>query len=223
MQAASDHWYEEYLGRERFASFLEAADGDRSQAVALVEWDRDMRGELQKGLGEWEIALRNAYDAVISSWWQGDQHWLLDPQSPVRRPILRDGVDINAKTRHAIAKAVRYARGDTSAGQLIANLTLDFWRYLTVTSREKSLWVPALHRAYNQGASRQKIDHEVNMLYRLRNRVAHHEPIIRQPAQRLAVRLFLSCEEIRPELGDEMLRRHTIVALWEKRPVPWKE
>ncbi|MEV0459262.1 hypothetical protein [Catellatospora methionotrophica] len=221
MQA--DHWYDEYLGRERFASFLEAADGDRKLAVALVDWDREMRGELQKGLGEWEIALRNAYDAVIGAWWKGDQHWLLDPHSPVRRQILRKGVDINAKPRHAISKAVRYARGDTSGGQLIANLTLDFWRYLTVPSREKSLWVPALYRAYPEGSSRERIDVEVNMLYRLRNRVAHHEPIIRKPISRLAVRLFLSCEQIRPELGDELQGRQTISALWDKRPLPWQE
>jgi hypothetical protein len=227
MQAASDRWYEDFLGQERFASFLEAAKGDRYQAIALVEWDREMRGELQKALGEWELALRNAYDAKISAWWTAEmrreEHWLIDPDSPVQRPIIRNGIDINAKTRSTIAKARGRAGATASSGQIVANLTLDFWRYLSVASREKSLWVPVLHRAFPHRSDRVKVDREIDTLYRLRNRIAHHEPIVRKPVDKLAARLCWSCEQVRPELADAIQQRWIIADLWKQRPVPWSE
>jgi hypothetical protein len=223
MQAATDQWYEQFLGQERFASFLQATDRDRSLAIALVDWDREMRGELQKALGEWELALRNAYDSALSAWWPQDKDWLTDPDSPVQRPLIIDGVDINAKTRATIAKAVQRAGRAASHGQIVANLTLDFWRYLSVTKREKSLWIPALHRAFPRGTDRTQVDREIDSLYRLRNRVAHHEPIVRKPVHRLAIRLILNCEQVRPELADMIQKRWLIADLWQQRPVPWTE
>jgi hypothetical protein len=223
MQAGSDHWYEAFLGQERFESFLGAAEGDRSQAIALVDWDREMRGELHKALGEWELALRNAYDAALSAWWPKDGDWLTHPESPVQRPLIIDGGDINAKTRATIAKAVRRAGRDAEHGQIVANLTLDFWRYLSVAKREKTLWVPALYRAFPHGADRAEVDRVVDSLYRLRNRVAHHEPIVRKPVHKLAARLVLSCEAVRPELADAIQERWVIADLWKQRPVPWND
>ncbi|WP_034593776.1 Abi family protein [Hamadaea tsunoensis] len=217
--ALDDGWYEPYLGNERFARFLSAAHNDRSRAVALVDWDREMRGELQKILGEWEIALRNAYDAVMSRWWIGPEHWLLDPMSPVRRPIMHGAEDVNKRSREAIVRAVRRMRPDEPIGQLISHLNLDFWRYLSVKAREKSLWVPALHRAFPRGTERFDVDRQIDMLYRLRNRVAHHEPIFHKPIKTYVTSLVFSCERIRPELGSDIAARDSIARLWRDRPI----
>ncbi len=212
-------WYEDYLGKERLLRFLSATQSDAVRAIELIEWDREMRGELQKVLGEWEIALRNAYDLALRSWWQGDQHWLLDPAGPVQRPILQGNEDINAKTRITIGKAAKRAGKDAPIGKVIANLTLDFWRYLSVKSREKSLWVPALHRAFPKGTDRGRVDRQIDLLYRLRNRIAHHEPIFHKPIQEYTANLVYSCELIRPPLSDAIQERASIATLWHKRPV----
>jgi hypothetical protein len=217
--AINDGWYELYLGGDRLARFMSAARHDRRRAIALVDWDREMRGELQKILGEWEIALRNAYDAAISSWWTGPTHWLLDPRSPVRREIMHGSEDLNRRSRQTIHKAVSRTKPDDPIGKVIANLTLDFWRYLSVKAREKTLWVPALHRAFPQGSDRAEIDRQIDTLYRLRNRVAHHEPIFHKPVMPLTTSLVHSCELVRPELADDIVSRGTIRQLWRDRPV----
>lgn len=217
--AIDDDWYKPYLGDDRFARFLSAARYDRTKAIALVNWDREMRAELQKALGEWEIALRNAYDKVMSAWWSGQSHWLLDPMSPVRRPVMHGAEDINKRSRQAILRAIDRTKPSDPIGKVIANLTLDFWRYLSVRAREKSLWVPVLHRAFPKESTRPAVDHQIDLLYRLRNRVAHHEPIFHKPVPQLAVQLFSSCEQLRPELADEIVRRGTITKLWHERPV----
>jgi hypothetical protein len=217
--ALEDGWYEPFLGHERFARFLSAAHHDRSRAIALVNWDREMRGELQKILGEWEIALRNAYDTAIGRWWNGFDHWLLDPLSPVNRPIMQGSEDLNRNSREAIRRAVRRMRPGEPIGQLISHLNLDFWRYLSVRAREKSLWVPALHRAFPKGSDRFEVDRQIDMLYRLRNRVAHHEPVFHKPIKTYVTSLVISCEHLRPELASEIVDRGSIDRLWRDRPI----
>jgi hypothetical protein len=64
-----------------------------------------------------------------------------------------------------------------SEGHVVAEFTFGFWRYLTRSSHEKTLWVPYLHRAFPPGTSRKAVDKHVTKLNDLRNRVAHHEPL----------------------------------------------
>ncbi|MEV6967993.1 Abi family protein [Hamadaea sp. NPDC051192] len=215
----NDGWYESYLGSDRLARFLAGVRQDRGRVGALVDWDREMRGELQKMLGEWEIALRNAYDRAISSWWTGEQHWLKDPASPVNREIMHRGEDLNKISRNSIRKAVLRTKPGDPIGRVIANLSLDFWRYLSVTAREKTLWVPALHRAFPKGSDRAQIDRQIDSLYRLRNRVAHHEPIFHKPIVPLTTSLVHNCELVRPELADTIVGRGTVKQLWGDRPI----
>jgi hypothetical protein len=212
-------WHESWLSHERFAKFLDATQGDRSRAIALVDWDHEMGAELLKGLGEWELALRNRYDAVLSDWWKGEEHWLLDPGSPVQRPIFRDGVDINAIPRSSIGKAIIRAKGIKDPNRIVANLNLDFWRFLSVTSREKSLWVPVLYKAFPPGSRRDEVDYQINRLYRLRNRLAHREPIFHMHIRQLTASLLANCERILPELHDAMLSRNLYRKIWEKNPL----
>lgn len=225
MVGIENAWHEAYLGMERFQIFLQAVGNDRSRAITLVDWDREMRGELHKALGEWELALRNAYDAVMRSWWKGDKHWLLDSQSPVQRPIFHKYKDINGQSRRSIAKAVSYAKRTLKEGEevspndVVANLSLDFWRYLSTKAREKSLWVPVLHRAFPKGSDRAQIDHQIDVLYRIRNRIAHLEPIFRKPVTAYTTKLVSTCELICPPLADAIMEQGGIAKLWQQRPV----
>jgi hypothetical protein len=222
MELVDERWHEHYLGKERLQIFLDAAKNDRKLAMALVEWDTEMRGELYEVLSRWEIALRNAYDRVMRQWWTGEEHWLLDPRSPVRR-INPDGSDSNDRNRRAIDKAVKEATArhgkDAPIAQVISALNLGFWRYLTCKDKEKSLWVPVLHRAFPRPSNRDQIDKQIGRLHRLRNRVAHHEPIFRQRVKDESIALVHSCERLRPELAELIEERGTIGSTWAKCPI----
>ena len=97
---------------------------------------------------------------------------------------------------------------------MIAELTLGFWRYLSTTAHHHPLWIPYLHNAFTPGTARQAVDAPVGRLHQLRNRIAHHEPLLRRntatgvlslTTQHLFDRLadlFAVAELISPELHD---------------------
>lgn len=68
-------------------------------------------------------------------------------------------------------------------GRIVAELNLGFWRYLLGERYARSLWNPGgltgLRGAFGSISDRRTIDLSVTRMYELRNRVAHHEPIIK--------------------------------------------
>jgi hypothetical protein len=66
-----------------------------------------------------------------------------------------------------------------SPGKVIAELTFGFWPS-TVTKRfHTKLWVPSLHKAFPHARVPRKIIHlRLETIRHLRNRIAHHEPIL---------------------------------------------
>lgn len=66
---------------------------------------------------------------------------------------------------------------------MVAELSFGFWRFLRDRRYQTTLWPQALRFAFpHQGSStRREIYAAVNDLHRLRNRIAHHEPIHHLP------------------------------------------
>jgi hypothetical protein len=87
-------------------------------------------------------------------------------------------VDANQTPRQQIERAVREAGPGAVPGKAIAELNFGFWRYLSTTAHHYPLWIPYLHNAFKRGTARQAVDKPVGRLHRLRNRIAHHEPLL---------------------------------------------
>ncbi len=49
-----------------------------------------------RDISYFEVALRNAYNDTMGSRWDGDEHWLLDDGSPVRKPVVRKSGNCDA-------------------------------------------------------------------------------------------------------------------------------
>ena len=82
---AARPWAERWLSAERLAPYLEAGNDDLDVALKLYRWNAELGQVLLRDISHFEVALRNAYDAVMRECWQGDAHWLLDDESPARR------------------------------------------------------------------------------------------------------------------------------------------
>jgi hypothetical protein len=66
-----------------------------------------------------------------------------------------------------------------TTGQLIAQLTLFFWKRLFSPDYADTLWKRSLRRLFpNKALSRAEISEQLEALYQSRNRIAHHEPVI---------------------------------------------
>ncbi|GEL27139.1 hypothetical protein PSU4_60930 [Pseudonocardia sulfidoxydans NBRC 16205] len=188
MTAASDDdsWLEDWLSPPRFAVYVNAADGDRGRARQLYEWNAAVSAAFHHDLGHLEVALRNAYDRALSQGGSDRRHWVFDPfrhfPPQMRRAANGRRYDANETSRVMIQRAVDEASKDSAGvqpapGKVIAELNFGFWRFLSVRRLHESLWVPRLHTAFRPGTSRREVDDPVVRLHKLRNRVAHHEPL----------------------------------------------
>jgi hypothetical protein len=63
-------------------------------------------------------------------------------------------------------------------GQVIAQLSLYFWKRLFSSDYEQDLWKRSLRQIFpNKRLSRTDISNSLEVIYQARNRIAHHEPI----------------------------------------------
>lgn len=219
-------WVEEWLSPARFSVYLAKAGGDHARALALYEWNSTLSCAVLHDLGHFEVALRNAYAAALDRTWQGAQHWLDDPASPLRAPLWRmkrrrtgrQRVDVNQKIRRAIDDARRKHGLEASPGKIIAELSLGQWRYLSSAAHEKTLWVPYLHHAFPSGTSRAEVDAKIGDLHRLRNRAAHWEPLLQEPVADRVSDLLRVAGLLNANLASYIQRHSQVSNLLGNRP-----
>jgi hypothetical protein len=160
-------WVERWLSAPRFARFLTAAGGERRLALELYEWNVSAASAVLHDLAHLEIALRNAYDRALTAA-DPDGDWARDGGAlfaPLWRTRGRGRVDVNEESRRILADARRHAGMGVPHGKVVAELSFGFWRYLSSAAREKTLWVPHLHKAFAPGAGRRRdIDEPVTRL-----------------------------------------------------------
>lgn len=216
-------WVEAWLSGPRFAVYLAATGADRDRALALYEWNAQLSAALMHDLAHVEVGLRNAYDVALSARWPGPPHWALTGDTvfaPVYRTRGRRRVDVNEKPRDSLRHAIANAGGPTAPpGKIVAELMFGFWRYLSSAAHEKTLWVPALHRAFPPGTDRAAhVDGPVGRLHALRNRVAHHEPLLTTGVTgRLADMLGLAAR-LDAQLGQYLQGTSTVANLLATQP-----
>jgi hypothetical protein len=65
-------------------------------------------------------------------------------------------------------------------GKVVAELMLGFWWSLLSDEYNRRLWQPCLQFSFDGPVRRTRLHAELDELRRLRNRIAHHEPIHRR-------------------------------------------
>ena len=93
-----------------------------------------------------------------------------------------------------------------------------FWRYLSSSAHEKTLWVPYLHRAFPAGTQRGDLDARIGRIHALRNRVAHHEPLVAQDVRACTSDFAYVARLIAPSLGAYMMRTTRVDELLNAQP-----
>lgn len=172
-------WAKRRLSEERLEPYLRQCDGDIDRAIELYEWNISLGEVLMRDVSHFEVAIRNSYDRVMTERWDGSEHWLLDDDSPARRPVMRSAargqLDVNRINRKIIDDAVARLRPGFTSGSLVASLTLGFWVHLSDRSREAVIWRTGLYRAWPKGTNRAELQRSLDAILKLRNRIAHNE------------------------------------------------
>lgn len=179
---ANPTWPATTFSSERWNTYMAASDGNFDLALALYDWNLNLAAALIKDIGYFEVALRNIFDTQLRA--SFGPEWMLDPESPVRAPLMRTRsgrrIDANHPNRANLDRALRHAGQRATHGQQVAALSFGFWRHLTDSAYESRLWVPILSRSFSPPPARATLGTDLKLIHTLRNRAAHHESFITQ-------------------------------------------
>jgi hypothetical protein len=163
---------EQSLSLERFGRYLDWAAGDRAAAIELYTLNARLSESLYTPLHMLEVVLRNRVHAVMAE--ARHEGWFHD-----------DGVLLAEWQPDQLAKAINDLEQDgkeATPGRIVAALTFGFWTSMFGKDYEV-LWQTTLHRVGRRqdgkGLRRKDFSGPLAKIRNLRNRIAHHEPILK--------------------------------------------
>lgn len=159
----------------RFEPYLAETRGDYDDALALYVWNARISAAAFETLHHVEVLVRNSVDvqfAPVDPSARPEDTWLGNPSILIGP--ARDRV------RATIDRVVRDGKRPTR-GRVVAGLSFGFWRAL-FDKKYQQLWNTHLHRAFLAGSGdRSEVAALMSNLVPFRNRLAHHETIVRRP------------------------------------------
>lgn len=172
------------LSRERLSKYLVRTGNDASRALALYEWNSEAAAALTAVLSVVEIALRNGIHRALTDAFGPTWH---------RVPRLRHS--------HAVVESelvgaeTRTRKPSPMLPDIIAASNFNLWRELLRPPYAGVFWAKRLPIAFPNvtltGHERQllpPLHDRVERLQDLRNRIAHHEPILGSSWERIGAK-----------------------------------
>jgi hypothetical protein len=115
--------------------------------------------------------------------------------------------------RDAVAKArnkLGSGAGPHDPGRIVAELSFGFWVALFARRYEVLLWRTTLHQRFDPTPARRLLHNRLSGLLALRNRIAHHEPILQRNLQADHDKILWVLGTLSPEMGA-WVRHHSRV------------
>lgn len=205
-------WVVDWLSAPRLHTYVAAAGP--SAALERYAWNCRTSTALFELIGWFEVAWRNNIDRAICRRRAAHApHWLFDRSFPLR-PTTWAKVDEAVRT-------VRRRVDRPTAGQVIAELTLGFWRF-TASGYRQTVWMNYLSRAFPHAPGPPRaasMDRQLDRIIKLRNRIAHHEPVGPVCAVRETVADILTIGQwISPAMADWWRSRTAALHVLSVRP-----
>jgi hypothetical protein len=203
-----------HLSAPRLATYARATGDDLDRAVELYLWNAGVAGALWEVLGHVEVVLRNVlHDAMTARHQRLGRtgQWYDDPAQEISQHA-RDDIG-RAKQR------LQRAGAPLLPGKIVAELGFGFWRFLLARRYTASLW-PALRPTfpYLPGSDRRLLEAPVARLHVLRNRVAHHEPLLTEPLDDRYTDLLDVVGFVHPHLRTWLDTHNRLQATLAQRP-----
>lgn len=169
-----DHKYQHFaqaISPERFARYQAFAKGDDAEAYQLYSINLRLSEAFYPSLHGLELALRNQIHNRLTEMF--DERWFN------REEFQR--LDSQKEQLAEVYERLRKDPEHCAPGQVVAGLMLGYWTALL--SREyDDVWQTGLNtiavNASGKRFARKQIHEPLTNIRNLRNRIAHHEPII---------------------------------------------
>lgn len=209
------------LSPARLQTYRDAVGGDLERALRLHVWNTAASAALYGPLQALELALRNAMNTRLEAKFG---HAWYDMGKP--------GLDLGCRRRVEQAKGELARTGyPVDPPHMVAALSFGFWISLLGpggtmgTARplkanyEMTLWRPALRNAFPHASAltRKKAHRPLDHLRKLRNRIAHHEPIFGRHLERDHERILEVAGWIAPDYSAWIARNSRLPAVLAAR------
>lgn len=167
----------EAISLPRFATYLRARNNDRVAALRLYCWNMEVSAAFMSPLQMCEVSVRNgiveAIEAVHGAAWPWSNGFLRS--LPV--PRVAGHYDPASNLRFVAAQF-------PTVGKVVAELNLAFWEKMMTRGQDQRLWAPHFVRVFPGvpaglpiPVARNQAHQSLFEIRKVRNRIAHHEPI----------------------------------------------
>jgi hypothetical protein len=165
----------EAISPARLTTYVRRAHGNTRRAFDLYAWNVEAAAALYPILQVNEIALRNAINRALES--QFGTQW------PYSQGFLRNLPRVDRQTfENGRTKLERnLGVSQVSTGDVVAAQTYWFWVMLLTSRFERRIWNQEFARSFPcapPAVDRGIVHDRADELRRLRNRIAHHEPLL---------------------------------------------
>ena len=172
--------FENVMSSKRMRRYLNACDGDKRKAQTLYRLNLRISQEMFTVISCYEVALRNAIDKIMKASLGSD--WLRDailPGGIFDNPLFSGTTRIMHKAYNELI-----TKGKYSCSKMLSAMEFGIWKYMFSAPQYRATGRRLLQIFPNKPKSsavmqynNQYIYNELDAVNRLRNRIAHHEPI----------------------------------------------
>lgn len=176
--------FEHIMSSERLQKYVYACNGDTRKAMTLYRLNLKASQEMFTIVSCFEVALRNAIDNILTQ--RFGQHWLRDS---VQTGGMLSGNNIH-RTRNIIVNAYNELQRHNiyMPSKLLSSMEFGVWKYMFSPAQYRATGQCLLRAFPNKPRSTRTMQYnntymfnELDKVNSLRNRIAHHEPIIFVP------------------------------------------
>lgn len=163
------------LSPARLTTYIRRAHGNARRALDLYAWNVNAGAALYPILQVNEIALRNAVERALAA--QFGVQW---PYSTgFLRTLPKPEKEAFERGRGRLERVLRVPR--VSTGDIVAAQTYGFWVMLLTSRFQRRIWDQEFTRSFASAppqVDRSVVHDRADEIRRLRNRIAHHEPLL---------------------------------------------
>jgi hypothetical protein len=169
------HALREAISPPRLGTYLRSTEYNSRRALKLYAWNMRAGAALLPVLQANEVTLRNAVSSALVS--QFGEGW------PYSQGFLRSLPKHDSATfvRERGRTEKRLGLREVSTGDVVASQTYWYWVALLTSRFEDRVWSREFRRCFPHappGVTRQVVHDRAETIRRLRNRIAHHEPLL---------------------------------------------
>lgn len=172
--------FEKVMSAKRMTRYVNACGGNTRKAMTLYRLNLRLAEEMFTIVSCYEVALRNSIDGIMSA--SMGENWLRDS---IEAGGIFDDPKFHSTTRmmkKAYGELV--ANGKYSGSKMLSAMEFGVWKYMYSNPQYKATGRQLLKVFPNKPKStptlqynNQFIFNELDAVNRMRNRIAHHEPV----------------------------------------------